>query len=177
MKRRGFSLVEIIIASIISVLLIVPLMALYQQSLNETQQSFDEIQATLYARELIEEIHFLKHVIGFDAITSLGDPSDKDSFVDLSNVEPTQSLFREGISDNTYKTTPFTTLNLSAIPHNYQRLIRLYPMNAGATFYQAHPQLLSLEATIRWSVGKSGDFNRKVTLKSLIARDEVKPEM
>ena len=177
MKHKGFSLVEIIIASIISVLLIVPLMALYQQSLYETQQSFDEIQATLYARELIDEIHFLKHAIGFDAMTSLGDPSEEDSYVDLSNIESTHSLFRGSTSDGEYRVSSHSTLNLSAMPHNYQRLIRLHPMNAGATFYQAHPQLLSLEATIRWSVGKSGDFNRKVTLKSLIARDEVKPEM
>lgn len=176
MKRKGFTLIEIIIASTISVILIVPLMALYQQSLRETQQSFDEIQAMLYARELIDELQSVKHAVGFDSMSPLGSNSQNEGFVDFTNLSqlvPIYDLERPA----EFKVRPLSTLNLSPVPANYQRLVKLIPVSIKAKTYQPHAPLLQLEVIIAWKAAQSETFNRKVTLRSLIARDEVKPEL
>ena len=89
LNRKGFSLIEIVLASSISVILIAPLMLLYQQSLHETQQSFDEIQAMLLAREVIDEFHTLSQSINFESLSKLSTPPKPDSYIDLSQLAHT----------------------------------------------------------------------------------------
>ena len=176
MNNKGFSLIEIVLASTISVILIVPLMLLYQQSLNETQQSFDEIQAMLLAREVIDEFQTLKHSISFDSLTLLASSSATNGFVDLSQLPHTKPLMRGYSVSNEIRS--LSTLNLSPLPQNYQRMIQISPANVStsAQGYIPYMQLLNLEVIISWKTLRSDKYNRNIRLRSLIARDDVKPE-
>ena len=176
MNNKGFSLIEIVLASTLSVILIVPLMLLYQQSLNETQQSFDEIQAMLLAREVIDEFQTLKHSISFDSLTLLGSPSGTNSFIDLSQLPHTKPLMRGYSVTNEVRS--LSTLNLSPLPQNYQRIIQISPANISTSTqgYIPYMQLLNLEVIISWKTLRSDKYNRNIKLRSLIALDDVKPE-
>ncbi len=176
MNNKGFSLIEIVLASTISVILIVPLMLLYQQSLNETQQSFDEIQAMLLAREVIDEFQTLKHSISFDSLTLLASSSATNSFIDLSQLPHTKPLMRGYSVSNEIRS--LSTLNLSPLPQNYQRMIQISPANISTSTqgYIPYLQLLNLEVIISWKTLRSDKYNRNIRLRSLIALDDVKPE-
>ena len=176
MNNKGFSLIEIVLASTLSVILIVPLMLLYQQSLNETQQSFDEIQAMLLAREVVDEFQTLKHSISFDSLTLLGSPSGTNSFIDLSQLPHTKPLMRGYSVSNEVRS--LSTLNLSPLPQNYQRIIQISPANISTSTqgYIPYMQLLNLEVIISWKTLRSDKYNRNIKLRSLIALDDVKPE-
>ncbi len=174
--NRGFSLIEIVLASTISVILIVPLILLYQQSLHETQQSFDEIQAMLLAREVIDEFHTLSQSVSFDSISLLGSSPNSDNFIDLSQLPHTKPLIKnDHISSHT---RALSTFNLSPLPANYQRLVKVSPANSSTSTknYTPYMQLLSLEVIIRWKTLRAENYNRDVRLQSLIALDDVKPE-
>ena len=176
LNNKGFSLIEVVIASTISVILIVPLVLLYQQSLHETQQSFDEIQAMLLAREVVDEFHTLSQTVNFDSISILSSSPDTDNLLDLSQLPHTKALINsDHVSDQTQS---LSTFNLSPLPPNYQRLVRFSPANssAGSQTYTPYIQLLNLEVIIRWKTLKADTYNRNVKLHSLIALDQVKPE-
>lgn len=176
LNRKGFSLIEIVLASSISVILIAPLMLLYQQSLHETQQSFDEIQAMLLAREVIDEFHTLSQSINFESLSILSTPPKPDSYTDLSQLAHTSPLIT---SDQTsQQTRSLSTFNLSPIPANYQRLVKFSPANSSTSTngYKPYIHLLSLEVIIRWKTLNATEYNRAVRLHSLIALDNIKPE-
>ena len=164
------------LASTISVILIVPLMLLYQQSLNETQQSFDEIQAMLLAREVVDEFQNLKHSIPFDSMTLLASSSATNSLIDLSQLPHTKPLMRGYNVSNEIRS--LSTLNLSPLPQNYQRMIQISPANISTSTqgYMPYMQLLNLEVIISWKTLRSDKYNRNIKLRSLIALDDVKPE-
>ena len=112
LNRKGFSLIEIVVASSISVILIVPLMLLYQQSLHETQQSFDEIQAMLLAREVIDEFHTLSQSINFESLSKLSTPPKPDSYIDLSQLAHTSPLIKsDQLSQQTRSLSTFNQVH------------------------------------------------------------------
>ena len=164
------------LASTLSVILIVPLMLLYQQSLHETQQSFDEIQAMLLAREVVDEFQTLKHSISFDSLTLLASSSATNSFIDLSQLPHTKPLMRGHSVSNEVRS--LSTLNLSPSPQNYKRIIQISPANISTSTqgYIPYMQLLNLEVIISWKTLGSDKYNRNIKLRSLIALDDVKPE-
>ena len=176
LNNQGFSLIEIVIASTISVILIAPMMLLYQQSLQETQQSFDEIRAMLLARELIDEFHTLNQSLPFDSIAILASSPSPDNLINLSQLPHTQPLIKSDRISNQIKS--LSTLNLSPLPPNYQRLVQISPANASSSTkgYVPYMNLLSIEVIIRWKTIRATQYNRNVKLHSLIALDNVKPE-
>ena len=176
LNKKGFSLIEIVLASTISIILIAPLVLLYQQSLNETQQSFDEIQAMLFAREVIDEFHTLSQSISFSSISLLASSPNPDSLIDFSQLPQTKPLIKSDLVSNHFQS--LSTLNLSPLPSNYQRLVQISPANSSTNskFYTPYRELLSLEVIIRWRTLRSSKYNRNVKLHSLIALDNVQPE-
>ncbi len=176
LSNKGFSLIEIVLASTISVILIVPLMLLYQQSLNETQQSFDEIQAMLLAREVVDEFNNLKTCVSFESLTMLASFSTKDTWIDLSQLPHTKPLLRGLNVSNEVRS--LSTFNLSPLPSNYQRMVQIKPANigSGTQEYVPYMPLLSLDIIIGWKTLRSDKYNRSIKLRSLIALDNIKPE-
>jgi hypothetical protein len=172
MNSRAFSLVESLIAGALAVLLILPLSALFQQSRFETEASLDEIRASLLARELVDQIQSLKYVAGFEAMTPISSHHESAAYLDLKDLG-TAPLYKSPAG------SPFSRLFLSPLPPGYRRLIKLYPANLGSSDnqYLASSNLLCLEVLIEWTTLTSKVYNRQVSLFSILAKDEIFPEI
>jgi prepilin-type N-terminal cleavage/methylation domain-containing protein len=173
--RKGFSLVEILIASVIAVLLMAPLFALFQQSQRQTQQSLDEILATFYARETLEQFQTTIRTIGFSNATHYSRHGDKHPFVDITTLD-INSLFHN--NDPDHQIVHATSKGFfSPMPDHFRRLVKLYPANVSEKNYSPNIDLLTLEIRIEWKSPGANDFNRKVKLVSCIANEEILPQL
>ena len=90
--KKAFSLVEVLVAAAISVAIILPLSAIFQQSVHQTSSSYDEVRASFLARELIEQMQLMPYIIGYEGIRSISSHSEAEPWLDLSNTE-LQALF------------------------------------------------------------------------------------
>lgn len=66
--RRGLSLVQVLVASAILVVGLLPLFTLLSSSVRTTEVSLEEVRASLLAEELIEQLRFLAFQPGFEHI-------------------------------------------------------------------------------------------------------------
>ncbi len=173
--RRGFNLIEVLIACMLLVVAVAPLAMLYQQSQRETSLSYQELQAASLARELITNLKTIHEIIGYDAIGHLGSYSKPEKWVDLSTpeqaalfIDPRHPIVKVG-----------SKLILSPIPQDFRRLIRIYPADSAIKddVYQPVPDLKTVEVKIEWKAPLTQEFNRSIVMKTLLDRDEVLPPL
>lgn len=171
--RRGFNLIEVLIACMLLVVAVTPLAMLYQQSQRETSLSYQELQAASLGRELITNLKTMHQIIGYDAIGHLGNHSKPEKWVDLSNPDRA-ALF----VDSRHPVVKVgSKLILSPIPQDFRRLIRIYQADASINdkVYQPVPDLKTVEVKIEWKAPLTQEFNRSIIIKTLLDRDEVLP--
>lgn len=169
-KRKAFSFVEIMVASSIGIFLMIPLMAIFFQSQQQTQQSFDEIQAVFLAREVVDQMQTMKHVLGFQALAPISDYRSSSPWGDISNLK-NNSLYSD---THLKKTHAFSKLHLTSLPDGYRRYIKLYPANqSSGTSYEPRYDLLQLLVKIEWKSFTSRNYDRAIQIAALIAKDEV----
>ena len=173
--KKAFSLVEVLVAAAISVAIILPLSAIFQQSVHQTSSSYDEVRASFLARELIEQMQLMPYIIGYEGIRSISSHSEAEPWLDLSNTE-LQALFPR--LDNKIKEAESRALSclfLTTLPEKFRRMIKLYPANQSSTpdSYLAHPDLYQLDVMIEWMAPYSTEFNRQLKLSTMIGRDQV----
>jgi hypothetical protein len=72
--KRGLSLVQVLVASAVLVVSLLPLFTLFSSSVRTTEVSLDELRAALLAEELISQIRLLSFQPGFHLIPDM--PAD-----------------------------------------------------------------------------------------------------
>lgn len=177
MRNRGFSFIEVMVASMLTILLMGPLVALFRQSNQETQQSLDELLAMMYARETVEHFQTIIDSAHHTQRVPIGNHKDT-GWVDFSQAGTNTFLFgKRKIADHNERVIKARSLVfLRPIPPNYRRLVRFYPSNAGSPDrYLPDPHLYTLDVRIEWKTLTSQHLNRSVELTLLIDRNEVTP--
>lgn len=163
--RKAFSLIEVLVAAAISVAIIVPLSAIFQQSVHQTSSSYDEVRASFLARELVEQIQLMPYVTGYNGIWPLSHPSESAPWVDLSKTE-LRALFPQSTNKNKKaESMAMTCLNLTPLPEKFGRFIKLYPVIPN--------EILQLDVMIQWMAPHSTEFNRQLRMSTLISRDQI----
>jgi prepilin-type N-terminal cleavage/methylation domain-containing protein len=174
---KGFSLIEILIASFIAVLLMAPLFVLFHQSQQQTQQSFDEIVATHLAREVVDQFHSITFSMGYRYLSPISGPGEKKPWVNLGEeLKKSEHLY----SDRYHKDArihAMSRIELSPIPDHFRVLFKFYPANAGSdNIYRPVSDLYHLEVRVEWkSSPTTSEYNRYVKLVTLINYEEILP--
>lgn len=175
--RSAFSLVEVLVAAAISVLVIVPMSAIFQQSVHQTSLSYDEVRASFLARELIEQMQLMPYVTGFDRIRPISSHKESTPWMDLSQPDIAAIFPNNTIPDKEAESRALSRLYLTPLPEGFRRLLKLYPANQSKskTSYEGFAHLYELHVMIEWKAPHSSKFNRRLQLSSLIGRDQVMP--
>ncbi|PCJ18774.1 MAG: hypothetical protein COB02_10090 [Candidatus Cloacimonadota bacterium] len=179
MKNSGFSFVEILLAAVLSAMVIAPLSYIMTQSRAQTQASFDEVRATFYAREIIDQIQTMKDFIGFDKMQYISTYQKSAPYLDLDKKSDIHLYANP--KDNKINTCSGSRLFLTPVGGNgkenyFKRLLKIYPANQGSeNSYRPNPDNLIAEALIEWKSFGSTTFNRQLTLFAHLSRNELSP--
>jgi hypothetical protein len=171
MRLKGFSLTEVLIAGSIALFLLVPIFWMNQQSRHKTQQSLDEIRASFYAQEVIEQFKTMKGLIGYKNMHQLTSHDEEKPSLDMSKIaENNNSLY---CCPKNFEIHAHSKLYLSDLPENYRRTVRFFPINQTTQGYTPADDMKHLEVMIEWKSPGSVEFNRRVVMASIINYDRV----
>lgn len=166
-RQGGFSLIEIILASVLTVLLIVPLVFMFQQSLHQTDASIDEITAIIMAREVVENLATIKAIIGTDPMKNLSTHKKADAYVDITNLR------LPFLADDKFSQI-HTKMYLSPAPDGFRRLIKVYEADRiPGNNYDKNMLAKECRVLIEWKTHGAAEFNRRLEMICAFGRDEV----
>jgi len=170
MSKKAFSLVEIIIASMLLLFLAVPMFFMFRQSIHQTEASLDEIQAMIIAREVVDSITTIKMSLGMDGINNISDENEKSPWLDISAM-PRPYLWED------FKKPDMRSLSklvLTPMPDRFRRMIKIYPANIGSQEnHRPMPDAKVLAVRVEWITPGASEYNRSLELKTVMTRDEV----
>jgi hypothetical protein len=170
MNHKAFSLVEIIIASMLLLFVAVPMFFMFRQSLHQTEASLDEIQAMIIAREVVDSVTTIKMSLGLDRIYDISDSNDQSPWLNISVMR--RPFLWEDMKDPDLRS--LSKLVLSPMPERFRRMIKIYPANIGSK--DNHRPMLDakvLAVRVEWVTPGATEFNRSLELKTVMTRDEV----
>ncbi|MCO4783936.1 MAG: hypothetical protein KC646_16535 [Candidatus Cloacimonetes bacterium] len=179
MKKSGFSFVEILLAASLSAMVIAPLAYVMRQSRAQTQASFNEIRASFFAVEVIDQIRTMKDFIGFDQMKYISSHQEEAPYYNL-DTQNTSHLYINP-KNNDVNTCSGSRLFLSPLPfagkeNIFKRLLKIYPANQGnKDSYQPHPDNLIAEVRIEWKSFGATTYNRQLKLVTQLSRNELSP--
>ena len=86
-RRRGMSLVQVLVASAVLITALLPVFAMLTQSVRNTEVSLDELRAAYLAEEALDQLRFLAYEPGFRALRDLPalNPPPRKEWVDTSD--------------------------------------------------------------------------------------------
>ena len=175
LSRKGFSLVEVLIAIGVVATGMMALMAVFITGTRSNQHGQQLSRATYYARKISEIIRaerlaFNTGVIPPNAASGLNDPVG--TFRPLDEPPTTApaaftnlrmpKLDPDGIAEVDGTGEPI----LDPADDKFERSIQMTRRSTVATSYQFN--LIEVDVTIRWQGGKVGDGMRKVTISSIV---------
>lgn len=179
MKKSGFSFVEILLAASLSAMVIAPLAYVMRQSRAQTQASFNEIRASFFATEILDQVRTMKDFVGFDQMNYISSYQETSPYFDL-DVQRTSHLYTNP-KDNNISTCAGSRLFLSPLPssgkeNTFKRLLKIYPANQGnKDTYQPNPDNLIAEIKIEWKSFGASSYNRQLKLVTHLSRNELSP--
>lgn len=179
MNKSGFSFVEILLAASLAAMVIAPLAYVMRQSRAQTQASFNEIRASFYATEIMDQIQTMKDFIGFDQLKYISSYPEEAPYYNL-DTQKTKHLYPNP-KDNKVETCAGSRLFLSPLPFTgkettFKRLIKIYPANQGhKDTYQPNHDNLIAEVKIEWKSFGANSFNRQLKLVTHLSRNELSP--
>lgn len=200
---HGVSLIEILVATAIIVVVFVPLMTLFTQTIRSTEISLDEVLATNLASEVIEQIEVLPYSAGFHRMVSwpvpnpppdfpavhplpaegivLGAPSPDDPPlwrpIDTRGWTEMGYLYCEPEAMPDPLSRELSRLYLSPLPSGYRRTIELHHPLIGAAPPIQDPNLYQVLVRIEWDRTFLGapTQTRSVELAALVANPTFNP--
>jgi hypothetical protein len=179
MKKSGFSFVEILLAASLAAIVIAPLAFVMRQSRAQTQASFNEIRASFFAVEIIDQIRTMKDFIGFDQMKYISSYQETSPYYNL-DTQNTSHIYINP-KDNEISTCAGSRLFLSPLPFagkesTFKRLLKVYPANQGnKDSYQPNPDNLIAEVRIEWKSFGAITYNRQLKLITHLSRNELSP--
>ena len=93
MRRAGFSLVEVMVASAVLVAIFVPVMFVFTQSLRQAEVSLDELVATTAADELLDQVAAVPAVRHFQALGAYPQPNPPPAYSRWATVTTSGTAF------------------------------------------------------------------------------------
>lgn len=138
---RGFSLVEVLVASAMMVAVFVPLAFVFTQSIRQTEVSMDELVATTAADELLDQVAVTPLVRHFPALVAYPQPNPPPAYSRWASVPTTGAnlpVAAPGFTgtapafapyagnDTPADHVPYTRLYLSATPARFRRELKVH---------------------------------------------------
>lgn len=146
--RRGMSILEILVATMVMAVVAIPLMELYQQGVRTTRSSIYEVVGANLAAEVAEQLETLPH----PSLVSCCGGADR-------LLASRNGTFADGTPvDGSY------SFRLSPLPRGYERSLRLEVVA---------DDVVVADVQVDWSVG--GERERHITMRRALVRDEVSP--
>lgn len=172
--RRGFSFIEVLVATALLVAVLIPIVFVISQSMRTSEVSLDELTASLWASELVEQLECLPWSAGYRRIVFSPHPNPAPDFPEWHGLPPAGMGFGEADPNARPLQPPIDTkewtvtgyvywqpppddpllkahsrLYLSALPVDHTRRIKLYHPVADPTGV-TDPNLWQLWARIDW---------------------------
>lgn len=138
---RGFSLVEVLVASAVLVAVFVPLAFVFTQSIRQTEVSMDELAATTAADELLDQVAVTPLVRHFPALTAYPQPNPPPAYSRWATVPTTganlpaatpgfagtaPAFAPYALAETPADHVPYTRLYLSATPARFKREFKVH---------------------------------------------------
>lgn len=101
MNRLAFSLVEVLVASGVLVAVFVPIMFTFTQSVRQAEVSLDELEATLLADELADQLQLVPFVRRFQSLIAYPAPNPPPAYSRWATLTTTGAVFPAGRPDLT----------------------------------------------------------------------------
>ncbi len=199
MRRRGLSLIQVLVASAVLVVALLPLFTMFSSSVRTTEVSLDELRAAYLAEEAMDQLKALAYEPGLDEIPDLP-PGIKPPYEDsVDTSDPKGGFYQEGMAfphplKGTGQVLEIDTNNwekvgasvvpgedlwlesmgrvfLSPLPKGFRRKIRFFPPPTDSAD-TLHPGLRRIEVEVEWDrkfSGMSASQTRKMRLSSLVS--------
>lgn len=169
--RGGFSLVEVLVASAVMVAVFVPLMFLFTQSVRQAEVSLDELEATLLADEMAEQMQIVPVVRQFQSLIAYPVPNPPPAYSQWASYPTTGiSLFRydTGVSGGGIMTAngahatswagedmppnerPYTRMYLTPTAPRFRRLLKVHGALDRPSSMEENPHLMEVEVKVQW---------------------------
>ncbi len=91
-NRRGVSLLEVLVASIVMVALVLPLLVVFSGTIRTTEVSIQEVWAQHLATELMEQVKVLPFAVGYEWLFARPFPNPPPQYPNFLSLSPTGEL-------------------------------------------------------------------------------------
>jgi len=196
MKRRGLSFIEVLVASTIMVVTLVPLFLVFSQGVRTGQVSIDEIRANLLAQEIVDQIAVMPYAGGWPAIQDRPRPNAPPGFtrwadlpatgldlpnpvgatpVEISTGGWTRIGYPYPMEEAPDVIAPFQRLYLTGLDSTTTRSVKVHPAMAILHQNVTDPDIAEIEGRIVWKTrGLTGTTpERSVIVRTLISNPAV----
>lgn len=153
-RRRGFSLLEVVVATLVMAAMALPLFQLLEGGLRGTRATIHEIRGTHLAAELAEQVDTLPFAVVEDLVPLAGSRN----LESLSGEREGELVDQSPIGDSAFR------FHLTPLPRNYQRSLLLTRPEA---------DLVLAEARVHWEAGSLPAGT--VRLRRALVRDSLLP--
>lgn len=191
-RSRGFSLVEVLVASGVLVAVFVPLTFVFTSTVRQAEVSLDELQATTLADELLDQLAVVPAVRHFPALFAFPTPNPPPGYSRWATLSTTGANFpaaapgfaatadtgsftRAGAPYGGAETppdhVPYTRLYLSAVPDRFRRELKVHRTLDRPSSLEESEHLAEVEVRVSWDdVFVSGPRTRReVALRAIVS--------
>jgi len=170
-KRAGFSLVEVLVASGVMVAVFLPLMFVFTQTMRQAEVSLDEVAATTLADEMLDQIAAVPWVRNFQTLIAFPAPNPPPAYSRWATLTTTGVDFpvakaglATGMDTSGWTLTgtpyaggdappdarPYTRLFLSALPARFHRELKVHRVLDRASSLDESDHLAEIEVRVTW---------------------------
>jgi type II secretory pathway pseudopilin PulG len=191
-RSAGFSLVEVLVASAVMVAVFVPLMFVFTQSVRQAEVSLDELEATLLADEMADQMQIVPVVRQFQSLIPYPVPNPPPAYSQWATYPTTGIDFRlydAAVSGGTVNAAaggravswagedmpvserPYTRMYLTPTAPRFKRFLKVHGALDRSASMEENPHLMEVEVKVTWDDNfVSGPKTaREVVVRGLVA--------
>lgn len=193
MRRvSAFSLVEVLVASGVLVAVFVPLMFVFTQSVRQAEVSLDELEATLLADEMADQLLIVPVVRQFQSLIPYPVPNPPPQYSQWATYPTTGLAFRaydpassggtvnaangaRAVSwagdDMPVSERPYTRMYLTPTAPRFKRFLKVHGALDRAASMEENPHLMEVEVKVTWDDNfvSGPKTERAVVVRGLVA--------
>jgi hypothetical protein len=190
-RRLGFSLVEVLVASGVLVAVFLPIMFTFTQTVRQAEVSLDELEATLLADELADQLQLIPYVYRFERLIAFPAPNPPPAYSRWATLTTTGSELPEGRAgliasldtgggktlgeplagdEAALEDRPYTRLYVSPVGQRFRRFFKVHKTLDRTGSLEESDHLTEVEVKVEWDGLEIGaKRTREVIVRGIVS--------